>query len=468
MTTRTRFAPSPTGYLHIGGARTALYAWLEARRKNGQFILRIEDTDRERSTQEAVDAILEGMAWLGLQADEEPLYQSKRFDRYREVMQSLLDEGKAYRCYCSRERLDDLREKAMAEGKKPRYDGHCRDGGKVVDGVTPVIRFKNPDTGSVVFNDLVRGRIEWQNEELDDLIIWRSDDTPTYNFVVVVDDLDMGITEVIRGDDHINNTPRQINIYRALGKEPPHFAHLPMIHGADGAKLSKRHGAVSVMQYRDEGYLPHALVNYLVRLGWSHGDQEVFSLDELIELFDVANVNRSAARFDADKLAWLNQQYLKNDPAEETAKHLDWHMQQRGYDLSKGPTLTEVVSALADRCKTLVEMAEMARPWYVDELIFNEKAVAKHLVGGEKVLLSMKEKLSNITDWSVKSLHDVVQSVAKELDLGMGKVAQPLRVAMTGNTVSPSIDLTIALCGKHKAMSRIDHALTLTKPQDDD
>lgn len=466
MTTRTRFAPSPTGYLHIGGARTALYAWLEARRNQGQFILRIEDTDRERSTQAAVDAILEGMDWLGLKADEAPLYQSKRFDRYREVMQSLLDEGKAYPCYCSRERLDDLREQAMAEGRKPRYDGHCRNGATPVEGVTPVIRFKNPETGSVVFDDLVRGRIEWQNEELDDLIIWRSDDTPTYNFVVVVDDLDMGITEVIRGDDHINNTPRQINIYRALGKEPPKFAHLPMIHGSDGAKLSKRHGAVSVMQYRDEGYLPHALVNYLARLGWSHGDQEVFSVDELLSLFRVENVNRSASRFDADKLAWLNQQYLKNDPVEETAKHLEWHMHQRGYDLNQGPALGLVVSALADRCKTLVEMAEMARPWYVDELIYNEKAVAKHLVGGDKVLLLVQERLSAVTDWSPEAIHDVIKSVAKDLDLGMGKVAQPLRVAMTGDTVSPSIDLTITLCGTARALSRMEHALTLTKPQE--
>ena len=291
MTCRTRFAPSPTGYLHIGGARTALYCLLEARQRGGQFILRIEDTDRERSTDEAVQAILDGMNWLGLDHDEGPYYQTLRMDRYRQAAEDLMKAGKAYRCYCSRERLDALREEAMAKGEKPRYDGFCRERTEPEPGVTPVIRFRNPDSGSVVFNDKVRGRIEWSNTELDDLIIWRSDDHPTYNFAVVVDDIDMKITDVIRGDDHINNTPRQINIYEALGAKLPSFAHLPMIHGQDGTKLSKRHGAVSVMQYRDDGYLPHALLNYLVRLGWSHGDQEIFSREQMIELFRIEDVN---------------------------------------------------------------------------------------------------------------------------------------------------------------------------------
>ncbi|HET9485503.1 MAG TPA: glutamate--tRNA ligase, partial [Xanthomonadales bacterium] len=332
MTCRTRFAPSPTGFLHIGGARTALYCWLEARRRGGQFILRIEDTDRERSTQESVDAIIDGMEWLGLDYDEGPFYQTQRFHHYRHVAGELMRTGHAYRCWCSKERLEKLREEQMAAGVKPRYDGLCR--GRTEppeDGAPSVIRFRNPEEGSVVFDDRVRGHIEISNSELDDLILWRSDDHPTYNFAVVVDDIDMQITDVIRGEDHINNTPRQINIYRALGKEPPAFAHLPMIHGPDGAKLSKRHGAVSVMQYRDDGYLPHALLNYIVRLGWSHGDQEIFSRDEMVALFSVDDVNKSAARFDFDKLAWLNQHYLKNDLPEEVATHLEWHLQAQGY-----------------------------------------------------------------------------------------------------------------------------------------
>ncbi|MGA9575627.1 MAG: glutamate--tRNA ligase, partial [Lysobacterales bacterium] len=315
MTIRTRFAPSPTGYLHVGGARTALFAWLQARANNGIFILRIEDTDLERSTPESVQAILDGMEWLGLDADEGPIYQTDRFGRYAEVVQQLLDEDKAYHCYCSKDRLETLREQQMKEGIKPRYDGKCRHLDSAPPGIKPVVRFRNPQTGNVVFGDLVRGTINISNNELDDLIIARPDGSPTYNFTVVVDDMDMQITHVIRGDDHINNTPRQINIYAALGAEPPLFAHVPMILGDDGARLSKRHGAVSVMQYRDDGYLPQALLNYLVRLGWSHGDQEVFSIDEMVALFDIKDVNRKASAFNTDKLDWLNQHYMKSLPA---------------------------------------------------------------------------------------------------------------------------------------------------------
>ncbi|MGB1581667.1 MAG: glutamate--tRNA ligase, partial [Nevskiales bacterium] len=320
MSLTTRFAPSPTGYLHVGGARTALYSWLYARHHGGRFVLRIEDTDRERSTPESIQAILDGMAWLGLDSDAEPVYQTQRFDRYAEVMQKLLDEGKAYRCYCTREEIDEMREQAMARKEKPRYDGRCRDRSEPREGVEPVIRFKNPTEGEVVINDLVRGEIRIRNTELDDLIIARSDGTPTYNFVVVVDDADMGITHVIRGDDHINNTPRQINILEAIGAEPPAYAHLPMILGSDGKRLSKRHGAVSVLAYRDEGYLPQALLNYLLRLGWSHGDQEVFSREEMIELFDLKAVQKAAASFDPDKLNWLNQQHMMSLPPAEVVK----------------------------------------------------------------------------------------------------------------------------------------------------
>src|SRR5512143_3034880 len=315
MTIRTRFAPSPTGYLHIGGARTALFSWLYARRHGGTFILRIEDTDLERSTAESVNVILEGMTWLGLEYDEGPFFQTHRFDRYKEVIKQLLDDGKAYKCYCTKDELEAMREEQMANKQKPRYDGRCRHRTEPREGHEYVVRFRNPEEGQTIVDDRVRGRVVFSNSELDDLIIARSDGSPTYNFVVVVDDMDMKITHVIRGDDHLNNTPRQINILKALGYEPPRYAHVPMILGSDGARLSKRHGAVSVMQYRDDGFLPEALLNYLVRLGWSNGDQEIFSIDEMIRLFDVSNVHTSAAAFNPEKLLWLNQHYLKTaDP----------------------------------------------------------------------------------------------------------------------------------------------------------
>jgi glutamyl-tRNA synthetase len=462
MTCRTRFAPSPTGYLHIGGARTALYCWLEARRRGGEFILRIEDTDRERSTQEAVDAILEGMQWLGLDHDEGPYYQTLRMPRYREVADGLIKAGKAYRCDCSKERLEALREAAMAAGAKPRYDGHCRARTQPIPAGAPsVIRFRNPDGGSVVFEDKVRGRIEWSNDELDDLVIWRSDDYPTYNFAVVVDDIDMKISDVIRGDDHINNTPRQINIYHALGATPPTFAHLPMIHGADGAKLSKRHGAVSVMQYRDDGYLPHALLNYIVRLGWSHGDQEIFSREQMIGLFTVEDVNKAASRFDFDKLAWLNQHYLKTDDPLELAPHFVWHLRAAGIDPETGPEPADVIVALRDRVKTLKEMAERARLWYVGIESYDDAAVSKHLLGASDILGAARIALAAAPDWSTTGVDAALRGTAESLGLGMGKVAQPLRVAITGTQVSPSIEHTVFLCGREGALQRIDAALAL-------
>ncbi|HET6907473.1 MAG TPA: glutamate--tRNA ligase [Rhodanobacteraceae bacterium] len=462
MTFRTRFAPSPTGYLHIGGARTALYCWLEARHRGGQFILRVEDTDRERSTDEAVQAILDGMDWLGLDPDEGPFFQTQRMDRYRAVAQQLLDAGKAYWAYESKEELEAMRAAAMAAGEKPRYNGAYRDRNEPYrEDPNRVLRFRNPREGSVVFDDKVKGRIEWDNAELDDLVLVRSDGFPTYNFAVVVDDIDMGITEVIRGDDHVNNTPRQINIYHALNAPVPSFAHLPMILGPDGQKLSKRHGAVGVMQYREDGYLPHALLNYLVRLGWSHGDQEIFSIGEMIGLFDIADVNQSASRFDFAKLGWLNQQYLKNDDPKGLAPELAWHLQRLGLDPSRGPDPAEVVVALRDRVQTLKEMAERAKIWYAPIEQWDEKAVAKHLraEGAADVLRAAHAKFASLSDWSPAGIHAAIEQLSAECNVGMGKIAQPLRVAITGTQVSPSIEHTIYLAGRDEALRRIDYAI---------
>jgi glutamyl-tRNA synthetase len=462
MTVRTRFAPSPTGYLHIGGARTALYCWLESRRRGGEFVLRIEDTDRERSTQEAVQAILDGMQWLGLGHDEGPYYQTLRMDRYREVADQLLREGKAYYAYETKEEIEEMRNAAMAAGVKPRYNGYYRDRNEPLrDDPNRVIRFRNPATGSVVFDDKVKGRIEWSNEELDDLVIFRSDGFPTYNFAVVVDDIDMGITEVIRGDDHVNNTPRQINIYKALGAPVPEFAHLPMILGPDGQKLSKRHGAVSVMQYRDDGFLPHALLNYLVRLGWSHGDQEIFSVDDMKTLFDVADVNKAASRFDVTKLSWLNQHYLKHDDPASLGPELAWHLDRIGIDPATGPNPADVVVALRDRVQTFKEMAERAKIWYGPIVEWDDKAIEKHLrtETAPAALETAKTELTALPEWNPEAVHGAVERVAAALELGMGKVAAPLRVAMTGTQVSPSIEHTIYLAGREGAIARIDEAL---------
>lgn len=459
MSVVSRFAPSPTGYLHVGGARTALYAWLVARAAGGKFVLRIEDTDRERSTQEAIDAIFEGMQWLGLTWDEEPIYQTKRFDRYKVLIDQLLAEGKAYKCYCSHERLEKMREEQMAAGVKPRYDGKCRDQAEQ-EGKPYVIRFRNPQDGSVVFDDHIRGRIEIANKELDDLIIARTDGTPTYNFCVVVDDWDMGITHVVRGEDHINNTPRQINILKALGAPIPEYAHVSMILGDDGKKLSKRHGAVSVTEYRDNGYLPEAVINYLVRLGWSYGDQEIFSRDELIQIFKLSDINKAASAFNTEKLNWLNQHYMKTLPVEQVAAELAWHFARLGVATEDGPALVEVVKLQADRVKTLKEMAEISRYFYEPVTAFEEQAAKKHLRPVAKdALQDVRDRFAGLSNWSAETIHQAIQDTCTALDIGMGKVGMPLRVAATGGGNSPSLDVTLALIPRHTVVERIDLAL---------
>ena len=466
MTVRTRFAPSPTGYLHVGGARTALLSWLHARKNGGKFVLRIEDTDLERSSQESVNAILEGMNWLGLEYDEGPFYQTQRFDRYKEVIQDLFDKGKAYHCYCTKDELDTLRAEQMARKEKPRYNGLCRNRKEPRPGINPVIRFRNPDDGKVVFNDLVRGEIAFQNTELDDLIIARSDGSPTYNLTVVVDDLDMKINYVIRGDDHINNTPRQINLIEAMGYEPPYYAHVPMILGSDGSRLSKRHGAVSVIQYREDGFLPEALLNYLVRLGWSHGDQEIFSTDEMIELFDIKDVNFSASTFNTDKLLWLNHHYIMNGDPVHVANHLKPHLVRLKIDPTQGPDIIEVVKVLRNRCKTLAEMAKASEFFYREFENYDEKAAKKNLKPASLVPLSeLAKKLGNLESWEPEALHQVVIETSEYLELKLGKVAQPLRVAITGTSVSPSIDVTLALLGRDKTLIRIDRAIKKIESQ---
>ena len=457
---RTRFAPSPTGYLHIGGARTALFSWLYAKKMGGDFILRIEDTDRERSTQESVDAILQGMEWLGLDYDEGPFYQTQRFDRYKEIIQQLLDQGDAYYCYCSKQRLEELRDSQWAAKEKPRYDGLCYGRKDVPEGVEPVIRFRNPQQGSVVFNDLVRGTVEFSNSELDDLIIARSDGTPTYNLTVVVDDMDMQISHVIRGDDHINNTPRQINILRALGKEPPVYAHVPMILGDDGKRLSKRHGAVGVMQYRDDGYLPDAVLNYLVRLGWSYEDQEVFSREQMQRLFDLKDVNKAPSTFNTEKLQWLNQQYIKKMSASEVASHLQWHFAEQGIDTRQGPAVEDVIDALKERAKTLKELAASARYFYEDFDSYDEKAAKKQFKQATvEILQTLLNELTTLEDWDLEPIHGVILNVCESLGLKMGKVGPPLRVAVTGTAMSPSLDVTLKLVGKARTLQRISNAI---------
>jgi len=459
MTVITRFAPSPTGDLHIGGARTALYCWLYARKMQGKFILRIEDTDLERSTKASVAAILDAMEWLGLDYDEGPYYQTKRFDRYFMVSEQLLKEEKAYYCYCSKERLEKVRNVQIANKEKPRYDGFCRDRTDKPKDIPPVIRFRNPLDGMVEFDDLIRGKLSFSNKELDDLIIVRSDGSPTYNFTVVVDDWDMKITHVIRGDDHINNTPRQINILRALGATPPQYAHVSMILGSDGKRLSKRHGATSVMQYREEGFLPDALLNYLVRLGWSYGDQEIFSREELVRLFEIKGINRAPAALNLDKLLWLNQHYIKTSLPEHVAVELAWHMQRLGIDVTHGPSLTDIVKAMGERVKTLREMAEKSRYFYSD-VKYNQDAFKKHITNDViAALAAVREGLEHLSEWNREALHEVIVKIAEKLQLKMGKVAQPLRIAVTGDVVSPPIDVTLLLLGRDKSLERINKVL---------
>ncbi len=468
MTIRTRFAPSPTGYLHVGGARTALFSWLYARKHGGTFVLRIEDTDAERSTVDSINAILEGMTWLGLDYDEGPFFQTDRFERYGAIIARLLDEGKAYRCYCSKERLDALRAEQMARKEKPRYDGHCRHLKDQPGEVSHVVRFQNPADGVVVVEDLIRGKVVFQNNELDDLIIARSDGTPTYNLTVVVDDMDMEITHVIRGDDHLNNSPRQINILQALEGTPPVYAHVPMILGEDGKRLSKRHGAVSVMQYHDAGFLPEALLNYLVRLGWSHGDQEIFSVDEMYQHFDIVDVNNSASTFNPSKLSWLNQHYLKEcDPA-HVAHHLSSHLGRLGIDPAQGPELVEVVKAQQERAKTLVEMAETSIYFYKDFDEYDDKAAKKNLKPGVlEPLAGLRDRLSELSQWAAAPIHQAIIDTAEAFDVKMGKIAQPLRVAITGGASSPSIDITAQLIGRERTLQRLDKALKYIKDRED-
>jgi len=460
MPVRTRFAPSPTGFLHIGGLRTALFCWLYARRHGGSFVLRIEDTDLERSTEAAIQQILDGMAWAGLGHDEGPFYQTRRFDRYKEVIDELLASGHAYRCYCTKEELEEMRAAQTARGEKPRYDGRWRERTDSRPGVAPVVRFKNPRDGAVVVQDVVHGSVVFQNAELDDLIIARSDGSPTYNFCVVVDDMDMAITHVIRGDDHLNNTPRQMNMLLALGHEPPVYAHLPMILGPDGAKLSKRHGAVSVLQYRDDGFLPEAVLNYLVRLGWSHGDQEIFSIEAMVRLFDIADVNKSASAFNFEKLAWLNQQHLMHAPLERVASLLRWHLEKEGIRADDPAQLAAIVQTQRERAKTLKEMAANSIFFFRAPQSYDAKAVAKHISAEIlKLLGELAESFAALPDWAAASIHAQLTAFAAAQGLALGKLAQPIRLAICGGTVSPPIDASLAILGRGESLARLARAL---------
>ena len=458
---RTRFAPSPTGYLHIGGPRTALFSWAYARKHAGKFILRIEDTDLERSTDASVRAILDGMRWLGLDWDEGPFHQMHRLDRYREVAEQLIREGKAYHCYCSREDLDAMRELQRSRGEKPRYDGRWRpENAKSLrlappPGAKPVVRFRNPPKGEVTFLDLVKGPITVANAELVDLVILRADGVPTYNFGVVVDDLDMRITHVIRGDDHVNNTPRQVNIFRALGAELPHFAHAPMILGADGERLSKRHGAVSVMQYADDGFLPEAMLNYLARLGWSHGDAELFPAQKFIDWFDLEHISRSPAQFNPEKLGWLNQQYLKGADDGRLAHAVAPRIEREGGRLAGGPPLERVVALLKERAETLGQLAEEAMMFYGNREPSAEQLKEYITPEVKPALAELATRLEGLGDWSADAINSEVQVVAKARGMKMPRLAVPLRVLVFGVTQTPALSPVLALAGKERVMGRL-------------
>ncbi len=457
---RTRFAPSPTGYLHVGGARTALYNYLYARQLGGSMILRIEDTDLERSTEASIQAILDGMYWLGLEHDEGPFYQTKRFDRYREVVQQLLDNNDAYHCYCSQEELDTMREEARQRGDKPRYDGRCRHRTEPREGVNPVVRFKNPEEGSVIIDDMVYGRIEVANKELDDLIIARSSGVPTYNLTVVVDDVDMEITHVIRGDDHINNTSRQINLYQAMGAALPQFAHLPMILGTDGKRLSKRHGAVGVMQFETDGYLPEALLNYLVRLGWSYGDQEIFSMSEMIEHFAFENVSRGGSTFDVEKLNWVNAQYIKSVDGERLGLLLTKRLEAMNLTIVDQEQVTRVADLMRDRASTLVEMAQKSRFFFEAISEYDPKAIKKHFkASAAEPLKAVREALAQTSEWQPEVIEHTIAQTVEHLEVGFGKVGLPLRIATTGGTASPALDQTLSILGQVETLKRIDAGL---------
>ena len=460
MKIKTRFAPSPTGYLHVGGARTALYSWLFARNHGGEFVLRIEDTDLERSTPEAIEAIMDGMNWLNLQWDEGPYFQTKRFDRYNNVIDEMLEAGTAYKCYCSKERLEALREEQMAKGEKPRYDGRCRHSHEHhADDEPCVVRFANPQEGSVIFDDQIRGPIEFSNQELDDLIIRRTDGSPTYNFCVVVDDWDMAITHVIRGEDHINNTPRQINIYNALGAEVPVFAHLPLICGPDGQKLSKRHGTVSVLEYEKQGYLPEAIFNYLARLGWGHGNMEKFSREELAKIFELADCSRASARIDWKKLDWLNQQYMKEADDARLAELVKPRIEARGGSIEKGPDLAQVCALLKSRSATLEKLAESALFFYVDPKIDPAAAEAALASGGREALALFGEKLAALEEVTPENVYHCIQVVMTEREIPMKVLATPLRVLVCAADRTPQIDITLCLIGRDTVLERIRAAL---------
>ena len=467
---RVRFAPSPTGRLHIGGARTALFNWLYARNKGGKFILRIEDTDTTRSTDEYIEAIIDGMKWLKLDWDEGPFRQTDRFDIYRSYVDRLIQEDKAYYCYCTPEELEQRRQEALAQGKSPKYDGRCRDMGQGASasgggkGQGAAVRFRMPQEGETVVDDLIKGKIVFDNSQLDDLIIMRSDGTPTYNFVVVVDDVDMKITHVIRGDDHLNNTPKQLHIYEALGHGIPEFAHLPMILGSDKARLSKRHGATSVMAYKDMGYLPDALVNYLVRLGWSYGDQEVFTREELVKYFSFENAGKSSAVFNPEKLLWLNSQYIMNTPAEELAELVMPFLVNEGI-ISEGQGLdmtwlAKAITTLKERAKTMVELAKSLRYYIAEDVEYDEKAKAKFL--NEKsydLLVELKDALSELSDFSHSEIEAIFRTITEKHGIKLGNLAQPVRVAITGGTESPGIFEVLEIVGKEKAMKRLEMAI---------
>src|SRR5579863_2186078 len=452
---RTRFAPSPTGFLHIGGARTALFSYAYAKKHNGKFILRVEDTDIERSTQESVDSIIHAMDWLGLHCDEGPFYQTKRMDRYKEVIQQLLDENKAYHCYCSKEELDKMREEQKAKGLKAKYDRRCLNNQKIRNDIKPVVRFKNPETGSVVWNDLVKGRIEIGNVELDDLIIARSDGTPTYNFCVVVDDLDMQITHVIRGDDHINNTPRQINILSALGADIPLYAHAPMILRDDGQKMSKRHDAVSVMQYKDMGILPEALLNYLARLCWGHGDDEIFDMKQFIEWFDLDNISVSPARFDIKKLYWVNAEHIKRTDNKKLAILVEEILKSRQIILDDRLDLPAIVELLKTRVDNLNSMADEVTYFY-NPLTPNSEDVAKHLTPeADELLANFAIDLEGLSDWKIDSIKQLVKDFCVKHVIKMPALGMPLRLKLCGTTHTPSFDVIIFLLGKQITLNRL-------------
>lgn len=460
MTVRTRFAPSPTGYLHIGGARTALFSWAYARHHGGSFILRVEDTDLVRSTPEAVQAILDGMAWLGLEHDEGPFYQTQRMERYREVIRQMLAAGTAYYCYTSKEELEALRAAQEARNEKPRYDGRWRpEPGKALpsppQGVEPVVRFRNPVDGLVAWDDLVKGRIEIGNAELDDFIIARADGSPTYNFCVVVDDWDMGITHVIRGDDHVNNTPRQINVLAALGAPLPQYAHLSMILGGDGTKLSKRHGAVSVMQYHEEGFLPEAVVNYLARLGWSHGDDELFSREQFIEWFDLDHITPSAARFDTDKLTWLNAQYIKAADDKRLAEDAAARLLKRGIDPQAGPDLAAIVALYKERAGSINELADALAPFCRPGDISADLAEKHFTAPAREALAALEARFAALPEWEKGAISQAIKDVMKEHGLKMPQVAIPLRVALLGVEHTPSIDAVLEAFGRERALQRL-------------